>query len=114
VWLAERAGEPVGTLTLQWRDPLWPDDGRAGYVHRLAVRRGAAGLGRELLEWAAAAVSEQGRELLRLDCGATNHALRGYYETAGFVHRGDVEIPVGAVKWSSGRPVVSRYERPVP
>jgi GNAT superfamily N-acetyltransferase len=113
VWLAERDGAAVATVTLQWSDPLWPDDGRAGYVHRLAVRRTAAGLGTGLLNWAAAATRERGRDRLRLDCEATNSALRAYYENVGFLHRGDVEIPVDVVPRSSGRPVVSRYELPL-
>jgi GNAT superfamily N-acetyltransferase len=113
VWLAERAGVAVGTFTLQWSDPLWPDDGRAGYVHRLAVRRSAGGSGRWLLDRAADSAREHGRDLLRLDCDAGNPALRRYYESAGFRHSGDVEIPVAELKWSSGRLVVSRYERPV-
>jgi GNAT superfamily N-acetyltransferase len=111
VWLAERDGVAVGTLTLQRTDPLWPDDGLAGYVHRLAVRREAAGLGRQLLHWAAAEVHEHGRGLLRLDCAAPNRELRRYYESAGFVHRGDVEIPAAEGSTPSGRPMVSRYER---
>jgi GNAT superfamily N-acetyltransferase len=111
LWLAEREGVPVGTVTLQWSDPLWPGDGRAGYVHKLAVRGTAAGLGRELLDWAATATREHGRELLRLDCDAGNGPLRGYYEAAGFHHCHDVELPTEAVPWTSGRVVVSLYER---
>lgn len=112
VWLVERAGSVVATLTLRWTDPLWPDDGRAGYLHRFAVRRAAAGLGRSLLDWAAGAVRDRGRDRLRLDCGADNRGLRAYYEAAGFAHRGDVEIPSGVeLKWSSDRPLLSLYER---
>jgi hypothetical protein len=49
-WLARQGGEVVGTITLSWTDPAWPeaaDD--AGYVHRLAVLRRGAGLGPRLL-----------------------------------------------------------------
>ena len=51
-WLAWSGSEAVGTFTLQWDDAAWSDhhDDDAGYVHRLAVRRSAAGLGRELLD----------------------------------------------------------------
>jgi RimJ/RimL family protein N-acetyltransferase len=58
-----------------------------------------------------AATRERGRDRLRLDCDATNAALRAYYENAGFLYRGDVEIPLNAAL-SGGRAVVSRYERP--
>lgn len=95
VWLASlgAARVPAATLTLDWSDPLWPDDGAAGYLHRFAVRRAAAGVGARLLRWAGAAVAARDRDLLRLDCGAANAGLRGYYERAGFAHRGDVELP---------------------
>ena len=107
-WLARRDRELVATITLQWDDEVvWgtrPSD--AGYVHRLAVRRtaAAAGVGRELLEWAAEEVRAAGRTHVRLDCWRENPGLRSYYEAAGFEHRGDAE------EW--GWPV-SRYERPV-
>jgi GNAT superfamily N-acetyltransferase len=93
VWLG---GEPATTLALHWRDPtFWgeqPDD--AGYVHALAVRRAQAGrgLGARLLDWAEAEVVASGRDFLRLDCLAGNHALRRYYEGEGFEPRGEVAV----------------------
>jgi GNAT superfamily N-acetyltransferase len=111
VWLAERAGAAIATVTLQWSDPLWPDDGLAGYLHRFAVRRQVAGLGTELLGWAATTTRERGRDRLRLDCSATNASLRAYYENAGFLFCGDVAVPTAALMWSTERHVVvSRYE----
>jgi len=105
-WLAHRDREPVATITLQWDDEVvWgvrPPD--AGYVHRLAVRRAAAGVGRELLDWAADQVRAAERTHLRLDCWRENPGLRSYYESSGFEYRGDAE------EW--GWPV-SRYERRV-
>jgi GNAT superfamily N-acetyltransferase len=92
VYLARRDGEPVGTLMLQWANPvIWgdmPDD--AGYVHRLAIRRIVAGqgLGRQLLQWAETTVAATGRRYLRLDCMAENAALNAYYLQAGFTYRG--------------------------
>jgi len=36
-WLVHLDGELAATTTLEWADPMWgPDDGSAGYVHRLA------------------------------------------------------------------------------
>jgi hypothetical protein len=53
-WLARLGATAMGTLTLDWSDPLWADiGGAAGYVHRMAVRRQAVGLGALLLGWAA-------------------------------------------------------------
>ena len=110
VWLAERAGTAVATLTLYWSDEIWADDGRAGYVHRLATREAGTGLGAALLRWAAGAVRARGRDRLRLDCAAVNHALRAYYERAGFAHRGDLVVAYADVHLSGGLPTVSRYE----
>lgn len=113
-WLAFVDREPVGTITLSDSDPMWPEDrGDALYVHRVAVRRTAAGLGGVLLDWADATARQQGRLWLRLDCVATNGALRAYYEQRGFVHRGDeaVEGPPRR-RWLPAHLVtVSRYER---
>lgn len=39
-------GRIAATLTLDWSDPVWSGiPGTAGYLHRMAVRRWAAGLG---------------------------------------------------------------------
>ena len=112
-WLAHVGGRLAGTITLSWSDPLWPDDGTAGYVHRLAARRNAAGLGRRLLDWAAATTIDAGRDRLRLDCVAWNQRLRGYYEAAGFVYRGDSEVrgAPGQRAATGSVTVVSRFER---
>jgi GNAT superfamily N-acetyltransferase len=107
-WLARVDGIVRGTLALTWSDPLWlPDDGNAGYVHRLAIRRPASGLGAWLLQWAAAEVARVGRSRLRLDCVASNTALRSYYESLGFRHRGDIREDDGP------RAVLSRYQKAV-
>jgi hypothetical protein len=58
----------------------------------LAVRRSAAGLGGRLLDWAAAMATTKDRRFLRLDCVASNHRLRRYYEKARFRHRDDVPV----------------------
>ena len=92
LYLASCAGEVVGTLALQWRDPyIWSDageDGRAGYVHRVVVRRSnsGAGLGARLLAWAEDETRARGRDLLRLDVVTHNQPLRRYYEGTGFAH----------------------------
>ncbi|HEX3566083.1 MAG TPA: GNAT family N-acetyltransferase [Acidimicrobiales bacterium] len=112
-WLARQGDDLVGTVTLSWSDPAWPealDD--AGYVHRLAVPRRGTGLGQYLLGWAAAQVTDRGRSHLRLDCVATNRKLRRYYERLGFAYWGDTEL-FGAPgeRLSAGTPtLVSLYE----
>ncbi|MFY7069688.1 GNAT family N-acetyltransferase [Nocardiopsis changdeensis] len=112
-WLVGAGGEVAGTITLDWDDPLWSDlGGAAGYVHRMAVRRRAAGLGSVMLGWASGAARRHGAEALRLDCVASNARLRAYYEARGFVHRGDVAVGGAPGQRAGGGPVtrVSRYE----
>src|SRR2546423_1211405 len=91
-WLAVANGEAVGTLVVQWDDPLfwagYPSD--AGYLHRLAVRRHGAGLGSRLLRWAEFHAAGAGKTHLRLDCVASNESLRAYYERAPYKYGCDV------------------------
>jgi GNAT superfamily N-acetyltransferase len=105
-WLAERDGEVVGSLVVQWDDPTfwsgYPMD--AGYLHRLAVRRHGEALGEHLLRWAEEQVAGAGKAFLRLDCVAWNEALRAYYERAGYRRVGDVTV---------GPYVQARYEKRV-
>ncbi len=86
--------EPAGTLRFTWRqDEVWTEEpDSAGYVHTFAIRPALRGrrIGAALLAWAAGYVSGQGRSRLRLDCVASNQALRKYYAGQGFVERGIV------------------------
>jgi ribosomal protein S18 acetylase RimI-like enzyme len=117
LYVGHLGGVLVATLTHTFADPtVWgDDDGRASYVHRLAVspdQRGK-GLGDELLAWAGKKGLARGRPLLRLDTLHENARLRAWYEASGFAHvrDRDVDVPPGA----ASRPVlrVSLYERPV-
>jgi GNAT superfamily N-acetyltransferase len=106
LFLARLAGHPVGTFILLFEDPFfWPDvsPGEALYLHKLVVRRSAAGtgLGRSLLEHAIAKARAAGRPLLRLDC-APRPKLCAFYEAAGFRHHSDRTI---------GSFSVCRYQR---
>jgi hypothetical protein len=93
-WLAERDGEIVGSLVVQWEDPIfwagYPAD--AGYLHRLAVRRHGDRLGERLLRWAEGHTAHNDKAFLRLDCVAGSEPLRHYYEGAGYEHVDDVAI----------------------
>jgi hypothetical protein len=113
VWLV-RVGETISaTVTLDLADPVWDGvPGSALYVHRMAVRRQAAGLGAVILTWAAAVARERDLEALRLDCVASNARLRAYYEAAGFAHRGDATVAGAPGQRLDEGPVtlVSRYE----
>jgi GNAT superfamily N-acetyltransferase len=119
VYLARRERRALGTFTLQWSDELfWPGVAEeAGYIHRIAVRRDARGLGIELLKFAERATTATGRKLLRPDCFSGNVTLCSYYERAGFVRRGDIEIDPrddATVPESTGRFIARQHEKSLP
>lgn len=94
VCLARLGTDAVGVFVLRWADEaVWgPDDGDAGYLHRLATRPEVAGrgIGQKLITAAGELVLGNGRHWLRLDCDRDNSKLRRYYESLGFTHAGDV------------------------
>jgi ribosomal protein S18 acetylase RimI-like enzyme len=96
LYLGWQNGSAVATVSLLSEDRLyWPQaPPDASYVHRLAVRRNAVGrgIGRAVLDWAEKEALNRGRTCLRLDCVASDAAIRAYYERAGFRHRGDVVV----------------------
>jgi ribosomal protein S18 acetylase RimI-like enzyme len=101
VYLFEREGAPVGTLTIQWTDPdVWGErgiDGLAGYVHGMAVARSAGGMrvGERMLEWAVGTIASRGRSFARLDAMASNAPLCRYYEERGFRPLGTATLFAG-------------------
>ena len=116
-WLVVVDNCLAATITLSWEDPVWDlEESAAGYVHRMAVRRFAAGQGARLLDWAQDEALRRGRQLLRLDCVADNQRLRAYYQSAGFLHRGDVDVhgAPGLRDQAGPLTLVSRYERAAP
>jgi len=115
-WLVEVDELVSATVTLDWSDAVWAGvPGHAAYLHRMAVRRRAAGLGAVILAWAAGVAREHGRVALRLDCVASNERLRAYYEAAGFVFCGDATVAGAPGQRLGEGPVtaVSRYELPL-
>jgi predicted N-acetyltransferase YhbS len=94
VFVAKRAGQIVGTVTLQdadipgnWRGV---PHGDAVYLHRLAVDPAFSGqgIGLRILRWAEGRAASLGKTSIRLDCWAGNETLRRYYERAGYRCRG--------------------------
>jgi GNAT superfamily N-acetyltransferase len=108
-FLAEAPGTALGTIRFQLEDPdFWPDvpPGEAAYVHRLAVRRSAAGgqVSTALMRWAVHRTRTLGLRFLRLDTEASRLRLRALYEDFGFRHHSDRQC---------GPYYVARYEYPV-
>ena len=106
IWLARHdadgdAAMPLGAIVPQWEDEeAWRDvagvqSGEALYVHGLVSSREPVGrgVGLLMLRWVERVAAHTGRLYVRLDCTANNPALRGYYERAGFVYRGDFARP---------------------
>ena len=88
-YLAWSNSTALGTMRLVDSDPdFWPEAGarEAIYLHRLAVRRAAAGgrVSSALLEHAAQRARELGLPYLRLDAESSRSRLRGVYERFGF------------------------------
>lgn len=114
-WLVTVGGTVNGTVTLDRSDRVWDGvpSAAALYIHRMAVRRSAAGLGAIILDWAADAASRLGLEVLRLDCVASNARLRTYYEEAGFLHCGEARVGGAPGQRLNEGPVtvVSRYQQ---
>ena len=94
VFVAERAGEPIGMVVIEPSDAyVWSDEPQnAGYIHGLRVVSAAAGqgIGSALLAWTERHIAAGGKPFARLDCIATNPDLRAYYERAGYANAGIV------------------------
>lgn len=96
-FLAEHAGQPVGTMKFQLSDVLfWPDvpQDKAAFIHRVAVRREFAGgtVSSALLSFASQRTRSLGRRFFRLDCEAARPRLRAVYERFGFRHHSDRQV----------------------
>jgi len=94
LYVAVSGDEITATATLQWSDPaFWGEREDAGFLHRLAVRRRDAGIGRAMIEWAQQQVVAHRRAYLCLDCLSSNARLRRYYEDLGFHRVGEINGP---------------------
>ncbi|HEY2489025.1 MAG TPA: GNAT family N-acetyltransferase [Streptosporangiaceae bacterium] len=100
---------------MRWSDErVWgPDDGQAGYLHRLATHPEVAGrgIGAQLIAAAGDLTRACGRRWLRLDCDRDNERLRAYYEGLGFAHAGDVDCLPRTTR--PGYRAASRYQRTI-
>ena len=88
-YIAYLDDNPAGCMALVDYDPfMWSDieKGQALFVHKLAVKRSAAGQGisAALLEFAVNKCREKNIQTLRLDCNADKEKLMNVYENFGF------------------------------
>jgi ribosomal protein S18 acetylase RimI-like enzyme len=89
----------VGSVTISDTDSLiWNDETLALYIHRLVVSRDLKGqdLGKRIIDQIEAIAVDRGRQVLRLDCWASNERLKAYYMRMGFTKLGNVsfgEVP---------------------
>ena len=89
VWVIEQAGEAAGYLVLTWGYSL-EFHGRDAFIDELYVApsyRGA-GLGRQAVEWAAAACRAQGAGAVHLEVEIDNERAHALYRRSGFAERG--------------------------
>lgn len=88
--IAYLENKPVGCMALIDYDPLiWKDikRGKSLFIHRLAVKRIAAGQGvlTALIDYAKTQAIERNINAVRLDCWQDRAKLRAIYEREGFV-----------------------------
>lgn len=96
VFVFKKAGRIAGVVMLplsarEWDIQLWGNEQpEAIYLHRLAIDRSVAGknLGEEILNWVTEGIVFEGKNVIRLDCIATNESLNTFYREAGFTYRG--------------------------
>lgn len=85
-WVLEDDGRIVGTLAIYPEPPagLWTDaelSRPAVYIAKLASVHGQSGVGRLLIDCAAAVARDRGIDLLRWDAWSTNPDLHRYYRS---------------------------------
>ncbi|OPA79446.1 GNAT family N-acetyltransferase [Paenibacillus selenitireducens] len=76
-----------------WDLELWGDrdPANAVFLHRLAINRNDAGtqLGEAIMNWASEGIRFEGKDVIRLDCIATNEKLFSFYTSLGYTHQGE-------------------------
>ncbi len=99
-YLLFQGDHPIGTITITWEDSVsWGEkgkDGKAGYLHGMAVLRKYAGkeIGKQLLDWAMGVIRAKGKTV-RLDCMAENPRINRYYRDMAFESKGQATLPSG-------------------
>jgi GNAT superfamily N-acetyltransferase len=89
----------VGTVSLQWSDvPFWGEeignDGKACYLHKLAVLRFYAGqrVGEAIVKLVEQRALIAGKTYVRLDCVRDNPSINAFYQKLGYVWQGEASL----------------------
>jgi len=95
-YIVEYDEKIIGCFRLQWDDEcFWGQQkADAGYIHSFTIARHLAGkkIGVKVLNEIERICQKNGKNLLRLDCGAEAEGLRRYYEQYGFVMVGTTTV----------------------
>ncbi|MEO8880111.1 MAG: GNAT family N-acetyltransferase [Gemmatimonadaceae bacterium] len=88
----------VGVFSAVYEDkPIWAELERGAHIYLHRIARAASYSGRGLIDaviaWALERAAALGREGLRMDTWASNHALIAYYGKRGFALLGTRRIP---------------------
>jgi len=93
-FIVESQSKIVACFRLQWEDEIFwgKRENNSGYVHSFTVSRDLAGqgIGYRILDWVSEYCKDNGKQILRLDCGADNPGLKKYYEGYGFRAKGEI------------------------
>jgi GNAT superfamily N-acetyltransferase len=82
-----------GVFVIQWDDTFWhpmKKDNLACWIHTMGIDPSLKGngIGKKILTYVEDAARNNGKKFVRLDCGADNERLCGYYESNGFEDAG--------------------------
>jgi len=81
-------GPILSAGVLASEDHLWPDGGKAFYLHNFVTALSAPGAGSLFLRHCEDYARSCGKDALRLDCDAANQPLNDYYARQGYEPRG--------------------------
>lgn len=91
------SGDFAGMFRLMQQDNLYwgKQETAARYIHSLVVAAKYKGqhTGKLILQKIEQQVINEGIDLLRLDCIASNTRLCNYYESLGFIKKGEKQMP---------------------
>ena len=86
--LTDDEGKILAVGALLHEDERWPEHASAYYLHHLASRVDAKGMGSVFLQMAEDYTAHMGKRYLRLDSAVGNRILEQYYASRGYVEAG--------------------------